>query len=221
MDSKDLQLFEEFSNKLNNINLYSKAIEIYNDYVVKTNNNDIQKLMKSIIDENKYKKKMTKDELFQFVEKINSTQFKDDCNEIMIDVFQRTNDDAQINTIKRIINLKQIKPDLVPLSSLRNIHKKDKVISKPCPHCGMVKTENSDAVYVICGYGTKGFDWKGCGFDWCFDCGKKLCKCWNVNLLYNLKNRFHNDKCCKSHALKTGASYPEEYCHCQNKNVTR
>ena len=85
----------------------------------------------------------------------------------------------------------------------------------------MTKSEDSSATYVICGYGTKGFDWQGCGFDWCFQCGKKLCKCWNVNHLYNLKNRFHNSKCCRSHALKTGGLYPDDYCQCRNKFVRR
>lgn len=221
MNSKDLKLFEEFNNKLNSVNLYSKAIDVYNDYVVKTTDVSIQQLMKSLIDENKYKKKLSKDDLFKLIDKINNMEFRDDCVDIFNDIFTYTNDDAQINTIKRVIGMKQMKPDLVPLSNLRNLSKKDVILSKPCPHCGMMKTESSDAVYVICGYGTKGFDWKGCGFDWCFECGKKLCKCWNVNLLYNLKNRFHNDKCCKSHALKTGANYPDEYCQCRNKNVMR
>ena len=221
MNSKDSKLFDEFSAKLNNVNLYSKAIDIYNDYVTKTNDSTTHKLMKSIIDENKYKKKMSRDELFRLIDKINGIQFRDDCIDILNNIFLYTHDNAQINTVKRIINMKQMKPDLVPLSNLRSIQKKEKEVSKPCPHCGMMKTDSADAVYVICGYGTKGFDWKGCGFDWCFDCGKKLCKCWNVNLLYNLKNRFHNNKCCKGHALKTGSNYPDEYCQCRNKNVMR
>ncbi len=221
MESADLELFEEFNNKIKNINLYSKAIDVYNDYVTKSNNNTIHKLMKSVIDDNRYTKKLSREEFFDLITRIAKINFRDDCMDILDDIFSYTKDGAQINTIKRVINLKPMKPDLVPLSNLRTIPKKEKIVSKSCPHCGMMKTENSDAQYVICGYGSRGFDWKGCGFDWCFDCARKLCKCWNVNLLYNLKNRFHNNKCCKSHALKTGSVYPEEYCQCRNKNVMR
>ena len=57
MESLDLELFEEFNNKIKNIKLYSKAIDVYNEYIAKSNNNTIHKLMKSVIDENKYKKK--------------------------------------------------------------------------------------------------------------------------------------------------------------------
>ena len=221
MDSAELKLFEDFNNKIKNVKLYSKAIDIYNEYITKSNNSTTHKLMKSVIDENRYKKALSKEEFFSLIDRINKFTFRDECTDIMNNIFSYTGDDAQINTIKRIINLKSMKPDLVPLCNLRMIPKKETIVTKPCPHCGMVKTESSEMTYVICGYGTKGFDWKGCGFDWCFSCGKKLCKCWNVNLLYNTKNRFHNNKCCKSHSLKTGGVYPDDYCQCRNKNVVR
>ena len=40
--------------------------------------------------------------------------------------------------------------------------------------------------YVICGYinSNKGYDWNGCGKDWCAKCNKMLCKSWDLNQLW-------------------------------------
>ena len=82
--------------------------------------------------------------------------------------------------------------------------------------------EYNDVPYIICGYSSnRGFDWKGCGNDWCFLCGKKLCKSWNVDRLYSKINRFHDDRCCKIHSLKTNSNYLTDYCQCNNFYVSR
>jgi len=221
MESKDLELFEEFNKKINGVEIYSKAVEIYNEYISKTNNFILQKLMESLMDENNYRKTMQREQFFKLIKKLEKYKFRGDCKDIEDNIYDYTEDAAQINTIRRLIKKKETEPDIVPLCNLRSIPKKEVTLTKKCPHCGMSKTEDSNAEYVICGYNTKGFDWQGCGFDWCFQCGKKLCKCWNVNHLYNLKNRYHNNKCCRSHALKTGGLYPDEYCQCRNKFVRR
>ena len=49
-----------------------------------------------------------------------------------------------------------------------------------CPHCMHVNIINERTTYSICGYNDImiGYDWEGCGRDWCVTCGKKLCKKW-------------------------------------------
>ena len=81
-----------------------------------------------------------------------------------------------------------------------------------------------NTAYVICGYpdANRGYDWKGCCSDWCFSCGKMLCKTWDRDDLNVESNRFHDDECCKIHAKKNGHSYPKDYCNCiKNLNVIR
>ncbi len=221
MDSSEYKLLNEFNKKLKNTKLHSEAVILCNDYIAKTSDVIECKLMESLIDKNNYKKKMRRNEFNKFISDIQKIEFREDAEDTIKNIYDYTEDQAQINTIERIINKKPLKPNVISLQDIRDNYEKPKLISKNCPHCGMEKLERSDYDYVICGYGSKGFDWHGCGFDWCFTCGKKLCKCWNVNHLYNVKNRYHNGKCCKSHAIKTCAAYPEEYCQCRTKFVQR
>lgn len=97
-------------------------------------------------------------------------------------------------------------------------------IIKKCPHCSENMEMPKETTYVICGFADtrKGYDWNGCWNDWCFNCGKKLCKNWGNDKLNVLSNRHHTDKCCKVHAQQNNFKYPDDYCHCIiNCNVTR
>ena len=96
--------------------------------------------------------------------------------------------------------------------------KASKTITKKCPHCFHALNADENTTYVICGYinQTNGYDWYGCGKDWCFTCNKKLCKNWNDDYLQLLSNRKHNDTCCKEQATKNSLVYEEEYCGCVN-----
>jgi hypothetical protein len=221
MESEDLEIVEEFINKLNKITLYSRAVLLFNEYFSRTNKPVVKKILESYINDNNYKKRMTYKEYAKIVKKIKKLSYQDDGDIILNEIRDNTELPSQLKSLERLIRSKPLKPDIIPLSNVKFIKKKDAIITKSCPHCGYNKTDNSLNAYVICGYNSKGFDWEGCGFDWCFDCGKKLCKCWSVNHLYNLKNRYHSDKCCKSHAIKTGGIYPNDYCQCTNKNVVR
>jgi len=50
-----------------------------------------------------------------------------------------------------------------------------------------------------------------------FQCNKKLCKNWNIHSLFNIKNRYHNKKCCKFYSYISNDNYPDDFCFC-NKN---
>jgi hypothetical protein len=102
-----------------------------------------------------------------------------------------------------------------------SIHNYDNMQDKPCPHCNHIRRDNINATYVICGYYRNGYDWIGCENDWCFKCGKKLCKNWDTDVLYVLSNRTHNNKCCKHQADKNNDPYLQSYCFCYNDHVQR
>jgi len=123
-------------------------------------------------------------------------------------------DEAQSNTILRIINEKPPK---------QKIEKKNFNLftTKKCPHCGMSKTASLFTSYVICGYTENGIDNVGCYKDWCFKCGKKLCKEWIKDNLHVEINRKHDGICCKLHAKENGENYLNDYCQCCNINVDR
>jgi hypothetical protein len=84
-------------------------------------------------------------------------------------------------------------------------------VCKKCPHCGHINENARESNYIVCGYGFDGFDWKGCGKDWCFRCEKKLCKKWDTDALYVMSNRKHNYYCCKSYCDKNNDDLNEYY----------
>ena len=59
----------------------------------------------------------------------------------------------------------------------------------------------------------------GCGKDWCFRCGKKLCKSWFVDDLFNPENCFHTIKCCMLDAELKEENYYKTYCRCSTIHV--
>lgn len=89
-----------------------------------------------------------------------------------------------------------------------------KKIEKKCPHCNNIKIGTMETSYVICGHGN-GEKIFGCGKDWCFICGKKLCKEWGKNSLHLLENRNHNSYCCYKYCEKNKKKY-SDYCKCNN-----
>jgi hypothetical protein len=91
-------------------------------------------------------------------------------------------------------------------------------LEKPCPHCGLINKASLDTEYVVCGVDANGIiaiDFEhGCLNDWCFVCGKKLCKNWCKHNLHDHVNRKHNGECCRRHANINGGKYPDDYCIC-------
>jgi len=144
-----------------------------------------------------------------------------EINDIIEKVNKLTYIDEYEIFIREIIDTKKIS-DLVQLNVLNRIGNSklfrsyDGKITKKCPHCNHLMTMIADTTYVVCGYinETVGFDGSGCQRDWCFKCGKKLCKSWGENELYINKNREHDGKCCKMYAIFNNEDFEKEYCHC-------
>jgi hypothetical protein len=131
---------------------------------------------------------------------------------ILDDCSNDTNDNTIINCIKNIMSNKSYK---------KRKNKNNNYISKHCPHCNHLVSVPNNTNYVICGYHdhNTGYDHKGCGKDWCFNCGKKLCKNWMEHNLCLESNRIHNDECCKLQAEKMNENYKENYCQCNNNKL--
>jgi hypothetical protein len=101
--------------------------------------------------------------------------------------------------------------------------KKNKSIKKYCPHCSRKYISSITSEYVICGLEDEknGFNWDGCGKDWCFKCEKKLCKIWSSDKLFLNINRCHDEECCKIHSKLNKNNYLFDYCQCKNLFVNR
>lgn len=141
----------------------------------------------------------------EYLDLLDNCTYKNEAQKIVNLALNYTEDDAQISTLRRILNDK--------ISNM-NVKYNEKNI---CPHCSKKNFINNSDDYMICGYSHKGYDWNGCGKDWCNNCGKKLCKQWGADSLFNKLNRVHTIKCCKKHAEKMGADYLTEYCQCTRK----
>lgn len=94
------------------------------------------------------------------------------------------------------------------------------LIDKKCPHCGQLNSAPINTTYIICGIDMMGIlpidnCSNACNCDWCFKCGKKLCKNWYLNELYITENRVHDNICCQLHAITNNNKYPDDYCHCK------
>lgn len=149
---------------------------------------------------------------------INRAGSKEEAFGIMRKALDGNVDDVYRRTMYRISNKKASKNNnevVRPNKSYR--------ITKPCPHCHYNVMADPNTTYVVCGYSNEllGYDWNGCGRDWCFRCGKILCKKWNDNELFLDTNRFHDGECCKKHAKSNNMQYPDDYCQCTNKYVDR
>jgi hypothetical protein len=199
MDDK-YQKFYECLHKIYNLKNYNEVQMIINNYINISYNSTEKKLLGSLLYDARYPEKKIKPEKFTlYINIVENIKYKDDTDDLIEDMQKYTCDVAQINTIRRIIFNKPTKYNCL-IDVKNNLKTK---MSKNCPHCYQIHHGDSDLEYVICGYTNKGFDWKGCGYDWCFQCGKKLCKC------------------CKFHAVKTNGIYPDDYCTCTNNYVNR
>jgi len=134
---------------------------------------------------------------------LENIKYRQNASEYLALLVKKTSDAAQINTFVRIINIKPLYSECTYKQVIKN-----------CPHCNHPNLADINTTYIICGYNDNGYDWDGCQHDWCFQCGKILCKSWETNMLFVKSNRVHNISCCKEHAAKTNKSYPSDYCQC-------
>lgn len=142
-----------------------------------------------------------------FLSECDKCKYAEDVNFLIFN-HDKKFDDIQMKTLEYIISTKDHK---------NNQHF---LIEKKCPHCGHLTKRHYNANYVVCGYPNDN-DYDGCGMDWCFKCGKKLCKKWNDDMLYVESNQIHNSDCCKEYAEKNGLDYYTDFCKCVNRHVNR
>lgn len=148
---------------------------------------------------------------------INMCDTRDDALDSFGKIIGKSSDDIYRKTLERLAyrkNYRKLEHKKVEL--LTNICKK-------CPHCSHVINLPENTQYVICGYHNThvGYDWNGCGRDWCFRCNKMLCKRWETNNLQLQMNRFHDEDCCLKHSIDNGYTYPNDYCQCNNGNINK
>lgn len=80
----------------------------------------------------------------------------------------------------------------------------------PCPWCGRVWAKNEACNWVCCGLTTtkEGFrKGEGCGQQWCFSCGKKLC-----GLLYEPASGLKVPGVAESHSASCACLNDGTYC---------
>ena len=185
-------------------------------------NNEDKIIINNYFNTKNLPRKISYDEFINLLDDLNKLKFKEDIIENLHKLGNKTNDISQINTIIRIANMKPNKyNNIVP----NNVKYKNKWfgIKHKCPHCGIYNKIDYDTDYAICGYTDvkNGYNWEGCGRDWCTKCGKKLCKKWNENELFIPENRFHNSECCLLYCNKLDNNYVLDFCQCYKDFIIR
>jgi hypothetical protein len=213
-DCNDFKTFSDIMNKINECEYQDTCNKLISEFFPFKNNNNIQLKTLTRILNNKKKRTEKKDEANNQLQSFPSYSF-----------FYKNNN---IKKIKQSESENENENVSVSVNGNTNKNTKEKensnsnVLVKYCPHCSEKYISSESTTHVICGYNDShnGYNWTGCQKDWCFTCGKKLCKSWNENKLYLEPNRIHNSECCKQHAINNGESY-NNYCHCNNKYVNR
>jgi hypothetical protein len=199
-------------------------IELYEDYKLKINNKIGITVLNKFLDDYECTTQIDFNKFLIYINQLYS--FDDNDNEKFVKIYDEimrtTEDISQIKTIVRIKKYRlKMNKTIIPCSNSDDFVDNHKKIYRCCPHCNKKNYTMNNTIYVICGYSNKGFDWIGCQKDWCFSCGKKLCKCWDIDELFNICNRFHDGKCCKKYAHDANYDYKKEYCQCCNMYVNR
>ena len=215
MNIYDKNKYNEFNTILSGCKTIIDAYYFADIYI--KYNPEMRQLVNSMINGKKYDHTLSFKSMMSAIQLVDSYTYKDESDEASDIYLKKTKDIIQIKTIKRISKNKIIRDDVIKHDIILQ------KITKNCPHCLKIYNEPDKKSYMICGYTDdhKGYDWKGCGKDWCFTCGKKLCKSWEGNKLFLILNRFHDDTCCKKNACELNENYLECYCQCTNDNVVR
>jgi hypothetical protein len=167
-------------------------------------------------------RKIPYDDFINLLDDLNNLKFKEDVIENLHKLGNKTNDISQINTIIRVANSKPEKYNNI-INNIVKSKNKWFGISQNCPHCGISNMIDYDTDYAICGYTDvkNGYNWEGCGRDWCTRCGKKLCKKWNENNLFIEENRIHDSECCLLYNNNIENNYIIDFCQCYSNYVNR
>jgi hypothetical protein len=238
MDIIDENKYSEIKNILSGCKNIDDAKHIMKIYL--RNNSESKKIALSILFGQTYEDNINESSFNDIMEKINNCSNYDICLKNINEYYPNDNiNNIKLKTLKKMLNKKEIIKNnsyfpINPNSTQNylfninlNYFKKNKKLKqneivKECPHCSKPYIGNESITHVVCGYNNshQGFDWEGCTKDWCFTCGKKLCKSWIEDKLYLEINRIHNFECCKKQAVSNCESY-DNYCQCNNKYVNR
>lgn len=145
----------------------------------------------------------------EIIKILSELKYREDCEKYLNTIPSYKKDTAQTNIFSKILSTKPHDDSFIDLPQ----------VEKACPHCGKINSAPLGTTYIVCGVDTCGllpinnYD-DNCLNDWCFMCGKKLCKNWNSDNLFVKANRIHNGECCKKHAELKGFNYPADYCQC-------
>lgn len=151
-------------------------------------------------------------EFFKYLNILQTIKNREDAELLVRNMEKLTDDDAQLDCLSRILRRMSYSKEY--LNTEDNNNNNNNTDIGECPHCGKTWAINKNTQYTICGLTNTGFSWSGCGRDWCFKCGKKLCKIWNTHQLFNTLNRHHDIHCCKRAAQRHNQDYNKEYCRC-------
>jgi hypothetical protein len=197
----------------------SDAYEISNTFIKKYP--QYKNLIISYINGKSYSGVMSIKMIQSTIKDIIILKYADEVSDLVETIYDGKNvTNVQKRTFIRLGKMKNIKPYMKQTYQSRS---SSGDISKNCPHCGYTKTTGKEENYVICGYDVNinGLDPKGCGRDWCFTCGKLLCKEWPEHSLFLEGNRYHNKRCCYKHSVENKKDYANDYCQCSNNYVNR
>lgn len=244
----DKSKYNEFSNILSGCRTIMDSYYFSERY--NKSNPEIKNLVISMINGKKYESNVHDFKTMKsLIERLHEVKYRDEADELIREFSAGTNDKIQLKTFSKISKLKQIRPPSNQNKNVKKIFITERcnycnsvirdcqtnklqnqendsdqnLVTKNCPHCSKECTLPTGTEYTICGYTNSktGYDLVGCGKDWCFECGKMLCKKWDIHQLFLDTNKHHDSECCKQHARDNNRIYEIDYCQCNNKNVTR
>jgi hypothetical protein len=210
--------YNEIKQVISGCNTIQDAYNFMNMYLKR--NPEMRDIATSIVNGKNYDKYVDFDTMKNILSDINNCEYQEDAIDIIGRNFKTEINQLQMKAFTRIANCKPIRPDKKDTSYYNKtnnmLNNDSSLVTKKCPHCHHDCISCDNTTYIICGYQNiyTGFDMIGCGRDWCFRCGKKLCKQWHENSLFIDINRIHNDECCKVYAEQNNFSYPEDFCQC-------
>lgn len=215
---------DEYNNFYNKYKYIISGLHTVEDYFLILEKLDLPIDKKNILSSLIYAKKPEKSIDYilmkEIIKDLYNYRYREDAYANLPQFLNKTNNLAQIKTFTRIANSKPFKPVYNNIiKEYRNPIQYN--VYKQCPHCGHLYSAPKYTDYIICGFGENGYDWEGCGRDWCFKCGKILCKSWENDLLFIEENRNHDINCCKQHSILNNKIYPDDYCQCNNLFVKR
>jgi hypothetical protein len=222
MDILNKNKYIEFSHILSGCRTITDAYYFAEMYI--KFNPEMGTLIYSMVNGKRYDQVIDFKTIKSVLEFSNNEKYKEDAEEYCENFLYKTTDNVQKKSLSRVSQDKPLKPSELKKKVNEITYIDDiPVVTKNCPHCNIPTSCTINTQYIICGYANSaiGYDWKGCSKDWCFECGKMLCKSWDSNKLLLQVNRYHDNDCCNHHASINNKNYIQDYCQCNKSYVNR